>query len=49
MQSLIFKLNLTYLNLNPISILNFMIRSELIANYKEINLDISYNTEGLRI
>jgi hypothetical protein len=43
------KLNLTYLNLDSIPILNLMIRSELIANHKEINLDISYNIEGLRI
>jgi hypothetical protein len=43
------KFNLTYLSLNPIPILNLMIRSELIANHKEINLDISYNIKGLRI
>jgi hypothetical protein len=49
MQSPMLKLNLTYLNLNPIPILNLIIKSELIANYKEINLDISYNIEGLRI
>jgi hypothetical protein len=43
------KPNLTYLSLNPILILNLMIRSELIANYKEINFNISYNIESLRI
>jgi hypothetical protein len=43
------KPNLTYLNLDSISILDFIIRSELIANYREINLDISYDTEDLRI
>jgi hypothetical protein len=43
------KPNLTYLNLNLISILDFMIKSELIVNHKKINLDISYNIKDLRI
>jgi hypothetical protein len=43
------KLNLTYLNLDLIPILNLIIRSELIANHKEINLDISYSIKDLRI
>jgi hypothetical protein len=43
------KPNLTYLNLDPIPILDFIIRSELIANYRKINLDINYSTEGFRI
>jgi hypothetical protein len=44
-----FKSNLTYLSLDSILILNLMIRSELIVNYRKINLDINYNIEGLRI
>jgi hypothetical protein len=44
-----FKLNLTYLNLNPILILDFIIRSKLIINYKKINLNINYSIEDLRI
>jgi hypothetical protein len=43
------KSNLTYLNLDPISILDLIIKLKLIANYKEINLDINYNIKGLRI
>jgi hypothetical protein len=43
------KSNLTYLSLDPIPILNLIIRSELIANHKEINLNISYNIKDLRI
>ena len=44
-----FKPNLIYLSLDPIPILDLIIRSELIVNHRKINLDISYNIKGLRI